>query len=201
MRTSVQIEKQDDNIYAVDGTPADCVFMGLMAIMKDIPDIIISGINKGANMGDDVIHSGTLGAAFTGRKLKYPPIATSISGRSFEHFESAVLATELMLNYVSDNYSENGHTGLVFNVNIPNLPFSELKGFTFTRLGNRGVPLAPEFDGDDQKVSYKIGKSGEPDGDLTGTDFEAIINKNISVTPLFWDMTNLEKVKGKLPNV
>ena len=120
LRTSVQIEKQDENIYAVDGTPADCVFMGLMAIMKDIPDIIVSGINKGANMGDDVIHSGTLGAAFTGRKLKYPPIATSISGRSFEHFESAVLATELMLNYVSDNYHENEHTGLVFNVNIPN---------------------------------------------------------------------------------
>ena len=96
LRTSVQIEKQDENIYAVDGTPADCVFMGLMAIMKDIPDIIVSGINKGANMGDDVIHSGTLGAAFTGRKLKYPPIATSISGRSFEYFESAVLATCLL---------------------------------------------------------------------------------------------------------
>ena len=201
LRTSVQIEKQDDNIYAVDGTPADCVFMGLMAIMKDIPDIIISGINKGANMGDDVIHSGTLGAAFTGRKLKNPPIATSISGKSFEHFESAVLATELMLNYVSDNYLENEHTGLVFNVNIPNLPFNEIEGFNFTRLGNRGVPLAPEFDGDDKTVSYKIGKSGDPDGDLTGTDFEAIANKNISVTPLFWDMTNLEKVKGKLPSV
>ncbi len=195
LRTSVQIEKQDENIYAVDGTPADCVFMGLMAIMKDIPDIIVSGINKGANMGDDVIHSGTLGAAFTGRKLKYPPIATSISGRSFE------LATELMLNYVSDNYNENQHSGLVFNVNIPNLPFNEIKDFTFTRLGNRGVPLAPEFDGDDKTVSYKIGKSGDPDGDLTGTDFEAIMNKNISVTPLFWDMTNLQKVKGKLPNV
>ena len=152
-------------------------------------------------MGDDVIHSGTLGAAFTGRKLKYPPIATSISGKSFEHFESAVLATELMLNYVSDNYLENEHTGLVFNVNIPNLPFNEIEGFTFTRLGNRGVPLAPEFDGDDKTVSYKIGKSGDPDGDLTGTDFEAIANKNISVTPLFWDMTNLEKVKGKLPSV
>ncbi len=192
LRTSVQIEKQDENIYAVDGTPADCVFMGLMAIMKDIPDIIVSGINKGANMGDDVIHSGTLGAAFTGRKLKYPPIATSISGRSFE---------ELMLNYVSDNYNENQHSGLVFNVNIPNLPFNEIKDFTFTRLGNRGVPLAPEFDGDDKTVSYKIGKSGDPDGDLTGTDFEAIMNKNISVTPLFWDMTNLQKVKGKLPNV
>ena len=185
LRTSVQIEKQDDNIYAVDGTPADCVFMGLMAIMRDIPDIIISGINKGANMGDDVIHSGTLGAAFTGRKLKYPPIATSISGRSFEYFESAVLATELML----------------INVNIPNLPFNEIEGFNFTRLGNRGVPLAPEFDGDDKTVSYKIGKSGDPDGDLTGTDFEAISKNNISVTPLFWDMTNLEKVKGKLPSV
>ena len=201
LRTSVGVNKLDDNVYSVGGTPADCIFMGLMAIMKELPDIVVSGINRGANMGDDVIHSGTLGAAFTGRKLKYPPIATSISGRSFEHFESAVLATELMLNYVSDNYAENEHTGLVFNVNIPNLPFSEIEGFTFTRLGNRGVPLAPEFDGDDKTVSYKIGKSGDPDGDLTGTDFEAISKNNISVTPLFWDMTNLEKVKGKLPNV
>ena len=200
LRSSVEIEKLDDDIYSVDGTPADCVFMGLMAIMKEVPDIIVSGINKGANMGDDVIHSGTLGAAFTGRKLKYPPIASSISGKSFEHYESAVLATDLMLNYVIENYSNEVHDGIVFNINIPNLPFNELEGFSFTRLGNRGIPLAPEFDGDENKVSYKIGKSGEPNGDLTGTDFEAIIKKNVSVTPLFWDMTNLEKARGKLPN-
>ena len=82
LRSSVDIVKLEDNVYSVDGTPADCVFMGIMAIMKDVPDIVISGINKGANMGDDVIHSGTLGAAFTARKLKYPPIALSIAGKS-----------------------------------------------------------------------------------------------------------------------
>jgi 5'-nucleotidase len=105
-----------------------------------------------------------------------------------------------MLDYVIENYSEDGHDGVVFNVNIPNLPFNELESFSFTRLGNRGIPLAPEFDGDENKVSYKIGKSGEPNGDLTGTDFEAIMKKNVSVTPLYWDMTNLDKARGKLPN-
>ena len=175
--------------------------MGLMAIMKEVPDIIVSGINKGANMGDDVIHSGTLGAAFTGRKLKYPPIASSISGKSFEHYESAVLSTELMLNYVIENYSDEGHDGVVFNVNIPNLPFSELEGFSFTRLGSRGIPLAPEFDGDENEVSYKIGKSGPPDGNLSGTDFEAIKNNCVSVTPLYWDMTAIDRIKGDLPSV
>ena len=86
LRTSVEVNKLDDNVYSVGGTPADCIFMGLMAIMKELPDIVVSGINRGANMGDDVIHSGTLGAALTARKLRYPPIAVSISGKSFESF-------------------------------------------------------------------------------------------------------------------
>ena len=83
--------------------------MGLMAIMKELPDIVVSGINRGANMGDDVIHSGTLGAALTARKLKYPPIAVSISGKSFENFQSSIIATELMLDYIVQNYSDEHH--------------------------------------------------------------------------------------------
>lgn len=201
LRSPVDIVKLDQNIYSVDGTPADCVFMGLMAIMKDIPDIVISGINKGANMGDDVIHSGTLGAAFTARKLKYPPIALSIAGKSFENTDTSIHITKLILNYVIDHYSEEQHDGIVFNVNIPNLPLNEIKGISLTRLGNRGIPLAPEFKGSETKISYKIGKSGEPNGDLSGTDFEAIKTGKVSVTPLFWDMTNHSKLKGQLPDV
>ncbi|MEC7513463.1 MAG: 5'/3'-nucleotidase SurE [Pseudomonadota bacterium] len=200
LRTSVEVTKLDEQIYSVDGTPADCVFMGLMAIMKETPDIVVSGINKGANMGDDVIHSGTLGAAFTARKLKYPPIASSIAGRSFEHFDSSILATEMMLNYVVENYSEEPHEGIVFNVNVPNLPFTEIEGFSFTKLGNRGIPLAPEFKEEDGKATYKIGKSGTPVGELEGTDFESIRNNKVSVTPLYWNMTKLDLIRGKLPN-
>lgn len=201
LRSSVDIVKLEDNVYSVDGTPADCVFMGIMAIMKDVPDIVISGINKGANMGDDVIHSGTLGAAFTARKLKYPPIALSIAGKSFEHPSAAINITKSILNYVRNNYSDEQHEGIVFNVNIPNLPLNDIKGISLTRLGNRGIPLAPEFMGSESKISYKIGKSGDPDGDLTGTDFEAIRSAKVSVTPLFWDMTNHSKLKGELPDV
>ena len=90
---------------------------------------------------------------------------------------------------------------IVFNVNIPNLPLNDIKGISLTRLGNRGIPLAPEFMGSESKISYKIGKSGDPDGDLTGTDFEAIRSAKVSVTPLFWDMTNHSKLKGELPDV
>jgi 5'-nucleotidase len=201
LRTAVDVVKLEDKIYSVDGTPADCVFMGLMAIMDGLPDIIISGINKGANMGDDVIHSGTLGAAFTARKMKLPPLAVSIAGRSFENYQSSILATKLMLEYIEQNYSDGPHGGLVFNVNVPNLPFEEIEGFQLTKLGNRGIPLAPELEESEGKISYKIGKSGSPDGDLSGTDFEAIRSNKISVTPLYWDMTNKDMVIGDLPSV
>ena len=172
-----------------------------MAIMKELPDIVVSGINRGANMGDDVIHSGTLGAALTARKLRYPPIAVSISGKSFENFQSSIIATELMLDYIVQNYSDEHHGGLVFNMNVPNLEFVDIVDFSFTSLGTRGMPLAPEFNGSGDKLSYKIGKAGKPAGDLTGTDFEAIRANKISVTPLYWDMTDLSKKKGKLPDV
>jgi len=201
LRTSVEVKKLDEDIYAVGGTPADCVFMGLMAIMKEIPDIVVSGINKGANMGDDVIHSGTLGAALTARKLKFPPLAVSISGKSYEKFQSSIIATELMLDYIINNYSDEHHGGLVFNMNVPNLEFVDIVDFSFTSLGTRGMPLAPEFNGSGDKLSYKIGKAGKPAGDLAGTDFEAIRANKISVTPLYWDMTNLSKKKGELPDV
>ena len=140
LRTSVEVNKLDENVYSVGGTPADCVFMGLMAVMKEIPDIVVSGINRGANMGDDVIHSGTLGAALTARKLKFPPLAISISGKSYEKFQSSIIATELMLDYIVQNYSDEHHGGLVFNMNVPNLEFVDIAGFCFTSLGNRGMP-------------------------------------------------------------
>jgi len=107
LRSDVKIEKLSNNIYSVDGTPADCVFMGLMAILEQIPDIVISGINRGANMGDDVIHSGTLGAAFTARKLHFPPLAISIAGKSFEEFESAILATKMMLDWLGSKNNDS----------------------------------------------------------------------------------------------
>ena len=201
LRSDVKIEKLSNNIYSVDGTPADCVFMGLMAILEQIPDIVISGINRGANMGDDVIHSGTLGAAFTARKLHYPPLAISIAGKSFEEFESSILATKMMLDQIIENYKDKPNDGVVINMNVPNLKFNQIQGFKLTKLGNRGVPLAPEFKGDENSISYKIGKSGPPAGNLEGTDFEAIKTNFISVTPLFWDMTSLSKFRGKLPGV
>ena len=148
------------------GTPADCVFMGIMAIMKDVPDIVISGINKGANMGDDVIHSGTLGAAFTARKLKYPPIALSIAGKSFEHSSAAINITKSILNYVRNNYSDEQHEGIVFNVNIPNLPLNEIKGISLTRLGNRGIPLAPEFKGSESNLFRDMTNHSKLKGEL-----------------------------------
>ena len=152
-------------------------------------------------MGDDVIHSGTLGAAFTARKLHFPPLAISIAGKSFEEFESAILATKMMLDQIIENYKDKPNDGVVINMNVPNLKFNQIEGFKLTKLGNRGVPLAPEFKGDENSISYKIGKSGPPAGNLEGTDFEAIKTNFISVTPLFWDMTSLSKFRGKLPGV
>ena len=141
LRTSVEVNKLDDNVYSVGGTPADCIFMGLMAIMKELPDIVVSGINRGANMGDDVIHSGTLGAALTARKLRYPPIAVSISGKSFENFQSSIIATELMLDYIVQNYSDEHHCGLVFNMNVPNLEFVDIVVFSWLLLTKQLYPL------------------------------------------------------------
>ena len=110
-----------------------------LEIMKEIPDIVVSGINKGANMGDDVIHSGTLGAALTARKLKFPPLAISISGKSYEKFQSSVIATELMLDYIVRNYSDEHHGGLVFNMNVPNIEFVDIASFCFSKVIFRGL--------------------------------------------------------------
>ena len=101
-----------------------------------------------------------------------------------------------LMNEVSE-----GRENSITDMNVPNLKFNQIEGFKLTKLGNRGVPLAPEFKGDENSISYKIGKSGPPAGNLEGTDFEAIKTNFISVTPLFWDMTSLSKFRGKLPGV
>ena len=191
-------QNHGNGIHSLNGTPVDCVKYAINFYCPFTPDLVVSGINPGPNLGTDILFSGTVGAALEGRNLKYPSIALSANSFELNDYSHQVKISEEIIGKV-DQLEFNSQC--ILNVNIPNLPFNEIEGFTFTRLGNRGVPLAPEFDGDDKTVSYKIGKSGDPDGDLTGTDFEAIANKNISVTPLFWDMTNLEKVKGKLPNV
>ncbi|MEA3454397.1 MAG: 5'/3'-nucleotidase SurE [Candidatus Caldatribacteriota bacterium] len=183
--------------FSLDGTPADCVIVGLLEIMKDKkPDLIVSGINRGPNLGDDIIYSGTVSAAMEGAMRNIPSLAVSIAGFEDFKFESASLFTKkIVMNLTKNNLPSN----LVLNINFPNMDYEEIKGVEITRHGKRVYQDEVKIIHDPQGTThYWLG--GElPEGNIEpDTDFEAIYNNKVSITPLSLDLTNyniMPKVK------
>ena len=182
-----KIRQVEERIYAVDGTPADCTYFGLLGIVDFEFDMVVSGINHGANIGTDVIYSGTVGAAIGGRKLKYPPLALSVA--SYE-----TINTDFIINKAVDivnsikNLPKEFH-GKVFNVNFPDLPADECKGIKVTSLAKRGVPSKPieiSSSGDIKKYRYNL--SGEPVHEQILTDANAVKEGYISISILDYDL-------------
>ena len=137
----IEVIKVDDRIYAVDGTPADCSYLGLLSIVDFEFDIVVSGINHGANIGNDVLYSGTVGAAVGGRNLKYPPIAISVASYDAKDIEFITKKSiELIEKIVSSNEIFNGK---VININFPDINEEEFKGVIATGLSKRGIPAKP----------------------------------------------------------
>jgi 5'-nucleotidase len=182
-----EIRQVEERIYAVNGTPADCTYFGLLGIVDFEFDMVVSGINHGANLGTDVIYSGTVGAAVGGRKLKYPPLALSVASYETVNMDFIVNKTAKIIDTIK-SLPEQFH-GKVFNVNFPDLSEDECKGIKITSLAKRGVPSKPiviSSDGDIKKYRYNL--SGEPVDEPTLTDARAVKDGYISISILDYDL-------------
>jgi len=182
--------KVADGFYKVDGTPTDCVHLGITGLLEQDPDIVVSGINAGANLGDDVLYSGTVAAATEGRFMGFPALAVSLNGTT--HYESAAKAVLFIINQLKQCPLDDDK---ILNINVPDLAWADIKGFKSTRLGRRckAEPIIQQKDPYGSPV-YWVGRAGVPEQDQKETDFEAIHEGYISVTPIHIDMTRHEGV-------
>jgi 5'-nucleotidase len=173
----------------LSGTPTDCVHLAISGLFDFEHDMVVSGINDGANLGDDVLYSGTVAAAVEGRFLGLPAIAVSlvIQPHSGQHFETAArVAAELVMRVQRTPL----HQATILNVNVPDVPYADLRGFQATRLGNRhrSERIVRSEDPRGRPV-YWIGPAGEGQDAGPGTDFHAVASNYVSVTPLQIDLT------------
>lgn len=192
LHTPLRVTEVAKNRYKVDGTPSDCVHLALTGFLEHEPDLVVSGINHGANLGDDVIYSGTVAAALEGRFLGLPTIAVSLVGQNLKHFDAAArVASELVQKIDRTGVAPD----LVLNVNVPNRPYDELKGVQATRLGFRHKSEQILKDSDPYgRPIYWVGPAGDGQDAGEGTDFHAIEQGYASVTPLRVDLTRHESV-------
>jgi 5'-nucleotidase len=179
-------------VYATNGTPADCVLLGVKAVLKKKPDLVISGINKGPNMGQDVNYSGTVAAAKEGAFLGIPSLAVSMNARSHYHFADAIKVIEMIIAVVEGSSFLDS---TFLNINVPNVSFNKMKGFMVTRLGKRiyNDKVIERTDPRGGKY-YWIGGNGELYEPIEGTDFYAIERGFVSVTPLGLDVTSIKSI-------
>ena len=188
----LRIHEAEENRYFVNGTPSDCVHLALSGYLDFEPDIVVSGVNHGANLGDDVIYSGTVAAAMEGRFLGLPAVAVSLVGERAQHFDAAAqVASDLVLRLRSQPLESD----VILNVNVPNRPYEELAGLRATRLGfrHRSEPLVRNKDAHGRTI-YWIGPPGDGQDAGDGTDFHAIDHGFVSVTPLKVDLTRHQAV-------
>jgi len=184
----IQIDK---NIYAIDATPSDCVHLALCGFIKESIDLVVTGINFGANLGDDVIYSGTVAGAIEGRFLGLPSIAISLASWECKNFKTAgEIAKSLVTQIDKAPLSYN----TIINVNVPDIALNEIKGIKSTRLGNRHKSEPSIQDKQDPSL-YWIGENGKEADNGEGTDFHAISNNFVSVTPLQIDLTKYSEIK------
>lgn len=184
----LRIVTASNGFYSVNGTPTDCVHLAVTGLLKEMPDMVVSGINEGSNLSDDVLYSGTVAAATEGRFLGLPSIAISLAGPRCEHYDTAALIAKILV----ENLREQPLTfDTILNVNVPDLPFSELHGIQVTRLGTRHIaePTIKAVDPRGRKI-YWIGQPGPEQDAGPGTDFYAVNSGYVSVTPLQLDLTH-----------
>jgi 5'-nucleotidase len=192
LHTPLRVHTIGERRHFVNGTPSDCVHLALSGFLDEDPDIVVSGINHGSNLGDDVIYSGTVAAAMEGRFLGLPAIAVSLAGRNPTHFDTAArVAADLVRKLTANPLPRD----LMLNVNVPDRAYGELAGVESTRLGfrHRSEPLVPMKDPYGRRV-YWIGPAGQGQDAGPGTDFEAIERGAVAVTPLKIDLTRHESL-------
>ena len=182
------VRQASNGFYFVNGTPTDCVHLAVTGLIEQTPDMIISGINDGANMGDDTIYSGTVAAAMEGYLLGIPSFAVSMSQHNATHFETAA---KVMVELI-ERYQKNAFPPpVLMNINVPDLPYDALKGTQVTRLGKRhkAEPVIKSKSPRGETL-YWVGPAGGAADAGTGTDFYAVANEQVSLTPLQADLTH-----------
>jgi 5'-nucleotidase len=194
LATPLRVGQTPEGVWFVNGTPTDCVHLAITGFLDYEPDMVVSGINHGANLGDDVLYSGTVAAAIEGRFLGLPAIAVSLVGEDPQHFEAAAQAVCTLVQRLQSNPLP-GDT--ILNINVPDLPFAQLRGYRSTRLGfrHRAEPVVQAADPKGNPV-YWVGPAGAGQDAGPGTDFHAIAEGFVSVTPLQVDLTRHDAVSG-----
>ncbi|MCM2340642.1 5'/3'-nucleotidase SurE [Rhodoferax sp.] len=190
LHTPLYVHRVANGFRYVNGTPADCVHIALTGLLDYRPDLVLAGINNGANMGDDTIYSGTVGAAMEGYLFGIPAIAFSQVDRDWHNLDAAAIkARDLVLQMGQQNLI--GNTPWLLNVNIPNLPLAELGQLKLCRLGRRhSAEKVITQKSPRGETMYWIGAAGQAKDDAEGTDFHATAQGHIAMTPLKVDLTD-----------
>ena len=194
----IRAKTMDDGVVRVAGTPTDCVHLAITGLLEKEPDMVIAGINAGANMGDDVLYSGTVAAAMEGRFLGLPAIAISLASNSpnaeLTHYDTAVQVARFLVKRLS---KAPFPSNTILNVNVPDCPWSQVKGIKSTRLGHRhkAEPIIRQQDPRGRDIFW-VGPPGAEQDAGPDTDFYALREGFVSVTPLHVDLTRHEASAG-----
>lgn len=197
----LRVKSLDNGYHSVEGTPTDCVHLALTGLLDEPPDMVVSGVNAGSNLGDDILYSGTVAAAIEGRFLGLPAIAVSLVGCTnngcqnghsnvFKHFATgAEVAKQLVMRLQVDPLPAQ----TILNVNVPDLPLAEIRGFAVCRLGQRhkAEAVIKELDPRGHEIFW-FGPAGAESDAGPGTDFYAVSQGYVSITPLTLDLTNFK---------
>ena len=197
LEVPLRVNQSEPDVYFVQGTPTDCVHLAISGLFPFEPDMVVSGINDGSNLGDDVLYSGTVAAATEGRFLGKSAVAISLNtdglrGDDLRHFETAGhFARRIVEKLIAAPIVQALGRATILNVNVPNIPIADVKGLRVTRLGNRHrsekVIRAEDPRG---RPVYWVGPAGKSQDAGPGTDFHAVAEGYVSVTPLTVDLTN-----------
>jgi len=188
----IHAKQHEPTIFSLEGTPTDCVNIALSGLLKEEQDMVVSGINDGPNMGDDVLYSGTVAAAIEGRHLGHPALAVSMATHEPVHYATAATVMHKLVAHLSEVPLPSDS---ILNINVPDLAFDQIKGMQATRLGTRHPSkdsiVQPSPRGE---TMYWIGAAGDVADDGPGTDFGAVRDGYVSVTPLQIDLTRKDSI-------
>jgi 5'-nucleotidase len=184
----LSVRESANGFRFVNGTPTDCVHLAVTGLLDEMPDMVVSGINLGANMGDDTIYSGTVAAATEGYLLGIPSLAISLTSKAGRHYETAArVARDLVERFQKGPLGEP----VLLNVNVPDIAYDALKGYEVTRLGRRHkAEPAIKTTTPRNQIVYWVGAAGGAQDAGPGTDFHAVASERVSLTPLQMDLTH-----------
>ena len=188
----VFVRQHEPSVYSLEGTPTDCVNIALSGLLDEEQDMVVSGINDGPNMGDDVLYSGTVAAAIEGRHLGHPALAVSMATHEPQHYQTAASVTSTLVAHLREVPLPHD---TILNINVPDLPLDQIKGLKATRLGTRHPSksairqMSPRGE-----TLFWIGAAGDIADEGPGTDFGAVRDGFVSVTPLQIDLTRFDSV-------